>query len=124
LHFISAAFIAQGLVFTCSGLFQGLGNTRPALASSALRIALFVPTVVWLTTRPSFEIHHVWYVSVATAWIQAGVSVWLLRRYIAARRGNLVARARGPAGAAPAGATAAVAAAAVLSTAAAGDVEA
>ena len=93
LHFITAAFVAQGLVFTCSGLFQGLGNTRPALASSALRIGLFVPVVVWLAGRPGFEIHHVWYVSIATAWLQAGVSLWLLRRLIAARCGDLLERA-------------------------------
>ena len=29
LRTISWTFIAQGVVFTCSGMFQGLGNTDP-----------------------------------------------------------------------------------------------
>jgi len=37
LRTISWTFIAQGVVFTCSGMFQGLGNTRPAMLSSAVR---------------------------------------------------------------------------------------
>ena len=34
LRIISWTFIAQGIVFTCSGVFQGLGNTIPAMLSS------------------------------------------------------------------------------------------
>ena len=34
LRIISWTFIAQGVVFTCSGVFQGLGNTIPAMLSS------------------------------------------------------------------------------------------
>ena len=34
LRIISWTFIAQGVVFTCSGMFQGLGNTIPAMLSS------------------------------------------------------------------------------------------
>jgi len=41
LHFVSFNMVAQGLVFTCSGMFQGLGNTRPVLLSSASRIVSF-----------------------------------------------------------------------------------
>ena len=35
LRIISWTFLAQGVVFTCSGMFQGLGDTRPSLLSSA-----------------------------------------------------------------------------------------
>lgn len=80
LRIISWNFVAQGVIFTCSGIFQGLGNTRPALLSSALRIVLFVPAAVWLTRRPDFELHQVWYVSIATVLIQAIVSYTLIRR--------------------------------------------
>src|SRR5690606_346764 len=72
-------FIAQGVVFTCSGIFQGLGNTRPALASSAVRLAVFVPLAFWVARQPAFELAEVWYVSVATIWLQAVVSFVLLR---------------------------------------------
>jgi len=79
LRIISWTFLAQGVVFTCSGLFQGLGNTRPSLMSSAARLALFVPLAVWLSTRPGFTLEHVWYVSVATLVLQAAISFALLQ---------------------------------------------
>lgn len=79
LRIISWTFPAQGVVFTCSGLFQGLGDTRPALASSAARLVLFVPLVVWLSMRPGFRLEHVWYASVSTVLLQAAISFALLR---------------------------------------------
>ncbi len=80
LRLISWNFLAQGVVFTCSGMFQGLGNTRPALVSSALRLAMFVPAAVWLSSRDGFTLAQVWYASVATVLIQAGVSWMLVQR--------------------------------------------
>jgi putative MATE family efflux protein len=79
LRIISWTFIAQGVVFTCSGIFQGLGNTRPAMLSSAIRLAVFVPLAIWLSTQPSFHLERLWRLSVATLWFQAGVSYLLLR---------------------------------------------
>ncbi|MGH8305060.1 MAG: MATE family efflux transporter, partial [Steroidobacteraceae bacterium] len=38
LRIISWNFVCTGLVFTCSGMFQALGNTWPSLASSASRL--------------------------------------------------------------------------------------
>ncbi len=80
LRLISWNFLAQGVVFTCSGVFQGLGNTRPALLSSALRLLLFVPIAVWLSSREGFTLAQVWYVSVATVLIQAIISWGLVQR--------------------------------------------
>jgi putative MATE family efflux protein len=37
LQIISWNFVMQGVVFTCSGVFQGLGNTKPALFSTFVR---------------------------------------------------------------------------------------
>jgi putative MATE family efflux protein len=79
LRTISWAFIAQGVVFTCSGLFQGLGNTRPAMLSTAIRLAVFVPVAIWVSKQPGFHLEQLWYVSVATVWMQAVVSFLLLR---------------------------------------------
>ena len=79
LRMISWTFLAQGVVFTCSGVFQGLGNTRPAMLSSAVRLAMFVPLAIWLSLRPGFQLESVWQLSVATVWLQAAVSYWLLR---------------------------------------------
>jgi putative MATE family efflux protein len=80
LRIISWTFIAQGIVFTCSGVFQGLGNTVPAMLSSAIRLAVFVPLAVWLSTRSTFALDEVWYLSVATVWLQAGASYLLMRQ--------------------------------------------
>jgi putative MATE family efflux protein len=80
LHFVSLNLVAQGLVFTCNSMFQGLGNTRPVLLSSLTRLLTYAVPVIWLSTRPGFRIEHVWYMSIATTTLQAGLSLWLLRR--------------------------------------------
>lgn len=73
-------FVANGVIFCCSSMFQALGNTWPTIASSALRLAIFIAPTLWLSTRPGFELRHIWYVSVASMCIQAVVSYLLLRR--------------------------------------------
>ncbi|MBR0986815.1 MATE family efflux transporter [Bradyrhizobium liaoningense] len=80
LRIISLNMIAQGLIFTCSSMFQALGNTRPVLLSSATRVFTYSLPAIWLSTRPGFRIEYVWYLSVATTMLQAGLSLWLLRR--------------------------------------------
>jgi Na+-driven multidrug efflux pump len=96
LRTISWTFIAQGVVFTCSGMFQGLGNTRPAMLSSAVRLAVFVPLAVWLSTQPGFHLEQLWLVSVMTVWIQAGVSYMLLRQQFNRRLTDAPRAAAGP----------------------------
>ncbi|MBK7251746.1 MAG: MATE family efflux transporter [Gammaproteobacteria bacterium] len=82
LRLVSLSFVANGVIFACSSLFQGLGNTLPALASSASRLVTFVLPVIWLSVQPWFEIVHVWYLSIATVALQAVASYWLLRRQL------------------------------------------
>ncbi|MBC7984864.1 MAG: hypothetical protein H7Y02_13540 [Candidatus Obscuribacterales bacterium] len=60
-------------------MFQGLGNTRPALLSSATRLITFAPPAIWLSMQAGFRIEHVWYVSIASVTVQALVSLWLMR---------------------------------------------
>jgi len=80
LHIISWNFVASGIIFTCSGMFQALGNTVPALLSSATRLVTFAVPAVWISTRPGFELRHLWFLSVATVALQAIASVLLLYR--------------------------------------------
>jgi putative MATE family efflux protein len=77
---ISLNFFGQGIVWTCSSMFQGLGNTLPSLASSAMRLITFALPAVWISLQPGFQLVHIWYVSVVTVLLQAGLSVWLLQR--------------------------------------------
>jgi putative MATE family efflux protein len=79
LHICSWNFVATGLVFTCSGVFQGLGNTVPAVISAGSRLISFVVPALWLAAQPDFQIVQLWYASVASVTIQALISLWLVR---------------------------------------------
>jgi putative MATE family efflux protein len=72
-------FVAQGLVFTSSSVFQGLGDTRPALLSTATRFLTFAVPAIWMSRRPDFRIEHMWYLSVASMTLQAFISLSLVR---------------------------------------------
>lgn len=82
---ISLNAVASGIVFTSSAVFQGLGNTVPAVLSSATRIASFVGPALWLASRPHFELIELWHVSVFSMIVQALVSLWLVRVQFRAR---------------------------------------
>jgi Na+-driven multidrug efflux pump len=99
LRTISWTFIAQGVVFTCSGMFQGLGNTKPAMLSTAIRLAVFVPVAIWISKQPGFELEQLWVASVATVWFQAGVSYLLLRHQFNRRLVEAPRAAAAPVGA-------------------------
>jgi Na+-driven multidrug efflux pump len=61
-------------------MFQGLGNTIPPLLSSASRLLMFALPALWLSYRPDFHIKIVWYLSVGSQLLQAGINLVLLRR--------------------------------------------
>ena len=79
LRIISWNFIGSGIIFCCSGMFQAMGNTWPALLSGASRLVIFGVPAVWLSMQPSFQLNQLWEVSVATVIIQALISYWLLQ---------------------------------------------
>jgi Na+-driven multidrug efflux pump len=80
LHIVAYNFIAQGVIFTCSGMFQALGNTIPSLISGVTRLATFALPAIWLSRQPGFTMQQVWWLGVITITLQMGLSVWLLRR--------------------------------------------
>src|SRR5947208_1409100 len=71
LRVISYNFLAMGLIFTSSSMFQGMGHTLPPLACSSLRLLLFALPAFLLSRRAGFEIRAVWYLSVVSTAIQA-----------------------------------------------------
>src|SRR4030088_1171190 len=79
LRMISLNLVAQGLIFVCSSMFQGLGNTKPALLTSGARLIMYGLPLIWLSARPGFRIEQVWYLSIATTTLQAAFSLWFLR---------------------------------------------
>jgi Na+-driven multidrug efflux pump len=80
LQIISWNFVMQGVVFTCSGVFQGLGNTRPALFSTFIRLLIFIPVAFILSRREAFAINQIWYVSVLSVFIQGILTFVLVER--------------------------------------------
>ncbi|MCA9713777.1 MAG: MATE family efflux transporter [Myxococcales bacterium] len=80
LRIISINFLAAGINFTNSSLFQAMGNTLPALLAGAVRLATVALPVLWLTGQGGFELRQIWWISVASATLQALLSWVLLRR--------------------------------------------
>lgn len=80
LTIISWTFVASGFNFTCSGMFQAIGNTVPSLIASAIRLVLFIGPAVLLSRRDGFGLRHLWTLSVVTGLLHAVLSLWLLRR--------------------------------------------
>jgi putative MATE family efflux protein len=80
LRIVAFNFVAAGVVFTSSSMFQGLGNTIPPLLSSASRLLVFVFPAWILSHQPDFHIKIVWYLSVGSQLLQAGINLLLLQR--------------------------------------------
>jgi putative MATE family efflux protein len=79
LNIIAFNFIAAGIVFTSSSVFQGLGNTIPPLLSSASRLILFALPALIISHRGTFDIKIIWYLSVVSQILQACFNLLLLR---------------------------------------------
>jgi MATE family, multidrug efflux pump len=80
LRIASWNFVASGVVFVASSMFQAMGNTIPSLVSSFLRIvAVTIPTVL-MSRMPGFQLVWIWYLSVASIALQMVLSLLLLRR--------------------------------------------
>jgi putative MATE family efflux protein len=91
LHIISWNFVLSGVIFTCSSMFQALGNTMPSLYSSATRLITYSVPLIWISTQPWFRLDHVWFLSVATVVLQTVISWVLLQKQMKTRLGALAA---------------------------------
>ena len=80
LTIVALNFVAAGIVFTSSSIFQGIGNTWPPLLSSMSRLGLFVIPAIFLARTPGFQLRYLWYLSVVSQLIQACINLWLLQR--------------------------------------------
>lgn len=76
----SWGYVASGVVFVSAGVFQGIGNTWPSLAASALRSACFIVPTVLLSRAPGFTMRAIWILSVGAGLLQLAVQQILLRR--------------------------------------------
>jgi putative MATE family efflux protein len=74
------SFVASGVVFVSSSMFQALGNAVPPLITSISRITIIAIPVVLLSQRPGFELKTIWYLSVAGTVAQMAANLFLLWR--------------------------------------------
>ncbi|HUQ83166.1 MAG TPA: MATE family efflux transporter [Gemmatimonadaceae bacterium] len=80
LRIVSWNYVASGLVFVASSMFQAMGNTMPSLITSGVRIVLIIGPAIALSRLPGFQLHTIWYLSVAAVLVQMTLSLLLLNR--------------------------------------------
>ncbi len=85
LRIISWNFVASGLIFVASSMFQAMGNTIPSLVASGVRIGLLSIFALMLSRMPDFQLRWIWYLSVATVVVQLALAMWFLRREFSRR---------------------------------------
>jgi putative MATE family efflux protein len=80
LRITSFNFVAAGIVFVSSSMFQALGNTLPPLGSSLLRLLVVAVPTYLLARLPGFQLRWIWYLSVLSSLAQMTSNLLLLRR--------------------------------------------
>ena len=79
LRIVSWSFVASGVVYVSSSVFQAVGNSVPPLIASLIRTALAILPLWILTGVTGFALHWVWWLSVASVTVQVTLNLWLLR---------------------------------------------
>jgi putative MATE family efflux protein len=92
LRIISWNFIASGLIYVCSSMFQAMGNTVPSLVASFSRLAIIAIPALLLARFPGFELRWIWYLSVFAVLMQLTLVLLLLRREYRLRLDTIPAR--------------------------------
>ena len=80
LRIVSWNFVASGVIFVGSSMFQAMGNTLPALMASFARIVIVAVPAFLLSRLPGFHLHWIWYLSVVAITVQLALNLLLLRR--------------------------------------------
>jgi len=100
LHIIAFNFVASGIVFVSSSMFQAMGNTIPSLITSAARIVIVAVPVLLLAQTPGFALRWIWYISAGAVVVQLAMNLWLLQREFRVRL-NFDTMVRTPAASSP-----------------------
>ena len=80
LRIVSWNFVASGLIFVASSMFQAMGNTVPSLLTSGARILLVAVPAILLSRTAGFQLTWIWYLSAGAVLVQLALSLLLLRR--------------------------------------------
>jgi Na+-driven multidrug efflux pump len=90
LRIVGLGFAASGIVFVTSSLFQALGQTLPPLLTSTVRNVAVLGPVLWLASRPGFELTLIWYLSLGAVVVHAAANFLLVQRQIRLLEARLV----------------------------------
>jgi Na+-driven multidrug efflux pump len=93
LRIISWSFVASGIMFVASSMFQAMGNTLPSVATSLVRVGLVSIPVIVLSRSPGFQLPTIWHLGVISVWAQLTLGLLLLRREYGKRLAFGTARA-------------------------------
>jgi putative MATE family efflux protein len=85
IRIVSYIFVGNGVIFAAAGMFQAFGNTLPSLIASAVRVSVAMAAMLWISRQTWFELHHLWYTSVATVTLQMLLVLWFVRREMRTR---------------------------------------
>jgi putative MATE family efflux protein len=80
LRIIAWNFVASGVIFVASSMFQAMGNTMPPLATSFGRLIATAVPILLLAQLAGFQLWWIWYVSVLSLWLHMAANLWLLYR--------------------------------------------
>jgi putative MATE family efflux protein len=80
LRIVCWSFVGSGVVFVASSMFQALGNTLPALATSFGRVVLVMVPALFMARHAEFNLHWLWLLSAAAVLTQMLANLSLLRR--------------------------------------------
>jgi len=80
LHIVAFNFVASGVIFVSSSMFQAMGNTIPSLITSATRIVIIAVPVLLLAQTPGFTLRWIWYISAAAVVVQLAMNLLMLKR--------------------------------------------
>ncbi len=80
LRIVVLNFVASGITFVSSSMFQALGNTMPSLVTSGLRLIISVIPTIFLARIAGFSLTWIWYLSAVSVFLQMTANLILLQR--------------------------------------------
>jgi len=80
LRMVSWNFLTTAFVISAGAVFQGIGNTWPALVAATVRAAAVVLSILWIRQLEGYVIEWVWWIAVLAVALQAIICTrWVMR---------------------------------------------
>ena len=76
LRMVSWNFLTTAFVISAGAVFQGVGNTWPALVAATARAVAVVLPILWIQQMDNYVIEWVWWIAVLAVALQAVICTW------------------------------------------------